>query len=416
MIATAWHVGASVLAPVAAGLLRRRAARGKEVPSRLAERRGIDATPRPPGTLVWVHAASVGEATSVLPVLEHLGRAATVLMTTGTVTSAQLVAVRAPGVLHRFAPWDVPRWVERFLDHWRPDAAAFVESELWPNTLAACARRGMRPLLFNARLSARSARGWAWAPGLARRTLGVFHAVHAQSPGDAARLLALGAPQVRSDGDLKFAAPPLPAEPGAVQALHALFAGRPTWLASSTHEGEEAVIREAAGLLRATCPGLLTVVAPRHPSRGPAAAAALGGAALRSRGEVPAGDFYVADTMGELGALYRAVPVVLMGKTLLPPGGGQNPLEPARLGCATAVGPHTANFATAVAALRGAGALTEVDGAAALAGWVGRMLAEPATRAAAGSAGQRVSRADEDLPGRLAGELLHLAGSGRDPV
>lgn len=405
--AVAWHAGASVLAPGAAGLLRRRAARGKEIAGRLPERRGIDPARRPPGPLVWIHAASVGEAISVLPVLEHLA-GATVLMTTGTVTSAQLVAQRAPGVIHRFAPWDVPRWVNRFLDHWRPDAAAFVESELWPNTLAACARRGVRLMLLNARLSARSARGWAWAPGLAARMLGAFDRIHAQSPDDAERLTALGARGVLADGDLKFAAAPLPAAPGEVETLQLLLGGRPAWLAASTHAGEEAVIREAAEQLASAHPGLVTAVAPRHPARGEQAAAALGGAPRRSRREQP-GQFYVADTMGELGAFYRAVPIVLMGKTLLPPGGGQNPLEPARLGCALAAGPLTGNFAAATAALAGAGALTTVPDAPALAAWVHRMLSDAPARDMAGRAALGVARADEDLPRRLAAELLDLA-------
>lgn len=409
--ALAWHAGASVLAPGAARVLRRRAAQGKEVPARLSERRGIDAQPRPPGRLVWIHAASVGEATSVLPLLDHLAGTA-VLMTTGTVTSAQLVATRAPGVIHRFAPWDVPRWVGRFLDHWRPDAAAFVESELWPNTLAACVRRGVRLMLLNARLSARSARGWSWAPGLAGRMLGAFEHIHAQSPGDAARLVALGARDVQADGDLKFAAPPLPAAPADLAALRDLVAGRPAWLAASTHDGEEAAVREAARALAARHPRLLTIVAPRHPARGEAAATALGGAPLRSRGQGPDAShpFYVADTMGELGLFYRVAPVVLMGKTLLPPGGGQNPLEPARLGCALAAGPHMGNFAAAAAMLAGAGAMATVADAGALAAWVDRMLSDPAARHEAGQAALHVARADEDLPRRLAVELLDLAG------
>ncbi len=409
--ALAWHASASVLAPGAAGLLRRRAAQGKEVAARLPERRGIDPQARPPGRLVWIHAASMGEATSVLPMLEHLAEAS-VLMTTGTVTSAQLVATRAPQVIHRFVPWDVPRWVNRFLDHWRPDAAAFVESELWPNTLAACARRGVRLMLLNARLSARSARGWSWAPGLAGRMLGSFDRIHAQSPGDAARLLALGARDVQADGDLKFAAPPLPAAAGDLAALRTLVGGRPVWLAASTHEGEEAVIGEAARALAVRHKRLLTIVAPRHPARGGAAAIALGGAPLRSRKQMPgrADLFYVADTMGELGLFYRVAPVVVMGKTLVPPGGGQNPLEPARLGCALAAGPHMGNFAVAAAALSGAGALATVADAGALAGWLDRMLSDPAALAEAGQAALHVARADEDLPCRLAAELLELAG------
>ena len=406
----AWRAGMTVLAPGVAGLLRHRARHGKEIEARLPERRGIDDAPRPPGRLVWIHAASMGEATSVLPLLEHL-RGATVLMTTGTVTAANLVAARAPGVLHRFVPWDVPRWVDRFLDHWRPDAAAFVESELWPNMLSACARRRVRLLLLNARLSVRSARRWGRAPGMAARMLRSFERIHAQSPGDAERLLALGARDVLADGDLKFAAPPLPAPPDDVDALRRQVGARPAWLAASTHGGEEEVVAEAARQLREAHPELLTVVAPRHPARGEAAATALGGAPRRSQGRTPqpANPFYVADTTGEMGVLFRALPVVLMGKSLLPPGGGQNPLEPARLGCALACGPHTANFAVATAALAGAGAVATVADAASLAGWVGRMLSDPGARHAAGQAALAVSRAHEDLPRRLAGELLAMA-------
>ena len=177
----AWAAAMAAAAPGVRLLLRVRAARGKEVLERLPERRGVDATPRPAGRLVWLHAASVGETMSILPVLPELAEGAqTILVTTGTVTSATLLGQRlgpelAGRVLHRFAPLDVPRWAARFLDHWRPDVAGFVESELWPNLLAACQARGIPTMLINARLSDRSLARWRRVPGLARQMLGGFH-------------------------------------------------------------------------------------------------------------------------------------------------------------------------------------------------------------------------------------------------
>ncbi|MBN8874866.1 MAG: 3-deoxy-D-manno-octulosonic acid transferase [Rhodospirillales bacterium] len=394
-------------------LLRRRADRGKEIADRLPERWGVDATKRPAGKLLWLHAASVGETVSILPVLAALPPEVTVLLTTGTVTSATLLAQRLPAleladrVIHRFAPLDVPGWATRFLDHWRPDAAAFVESELWPNQIRAAADRGIPLLLLNGRLSPRSAAGWARVPGFARSILGRFSAVRARGEEDAARFRALGAPNVSAPGDLKLAAPPLPADPTALAAMRAAFQERPTWLAASTHPGEEALIAAVHRQLAAAHPELITIVAPRHPERGPALAAELG-APLRSAGAPPAPGLWIADTLGELGLWYRLAPVTFVGRSLLPPGGGQNPLEPARLGCAIAVGPHTGNFAAHVAALREAGALTVVADPAALAGWAESMLADPTRRTRAGAAAARVADQHADLPRETAAALVAL--------
>ena len=406
MIGLAWHGTASVAAPAFRTLLRRRAARGKEVLERLPEREGREAMPRPPGRLLWLHAASVGESMSVLPVLQALqGRVDTLLVTTGTATSAALMA-RQPGVLHRFAPLDVPGWAARFLDHWRPDAAGFVESELWPNLLAACRARAVPLMLVNARMSERSARGWARAPGFAREVLQSFAAVQAQSAADAMRLQALGARNVSAPGNLKLAAPPLPVDEAELARLRGIVGSRPVWLAASTHPGEEAVAVAVHQALRAAHPGLLTAVAPRHPERG-AEVAALMGAPRRSQGGDPVGEAWVADTMGELGLLYRLAPVAFVGRSLLGQG-GQNPWEPAKLGCAIAVGPHTANFAEAVAALQAAGGLAVVDGAAALAAWVDAMLRDPARRGAMQGAAMRAASGQADLPRRTADALIGL--------
>ncbi len=396
-------------------MLRRRVVRGKEIAARLGEREGIDLTPRPAGRLVWLHAASMGESQSVLPVLHELVRAPglTVLMTTGTVTSSALLDREAPRfgagrVLHRFVPLDVPSWAARFLDHWRPDAAAFVESELWPNLLAACRRRGIPAMLVNGRMSARSLRGWRRAPRLAREVLSAFARVHPQSRADGERLEALGAHGVERPGNLKLAAPPLPADLAELQRLRQAMGPRPVWLAASTHPGEEAVAAQVHADLVPSFPGLLTIVAPRHPDRGAALAHSLQ-AARRGAGEnPPTGGIWIADTMGELGLLYRLAPVVFVGRSLPPAAGGQNPLEPARLGCAIAMGPNTANFADAVARLHAAGALTTVTDAPSLAAWVRTMLGDAGARTAAGVAAARAADGEAALPGRIAAALLAL--------
>ena len=246
-------------------------------------------------------------------------------------------------VIHQFVPLDVPAWAERFLAHWQPDAACFVESELWPNLLAACRRRSIPTALVNARLSTRSARSWARVPGLARSLLAGFAFISAQSTDDAARLRALGAPEVACWGNLKLAADPLPAEPSDIAELTPLLAGRPVWLAASTHPSDDDIVAAAQAALLPRHPDLLTVLAPRHPDRGEALAAQFD-APRRSRGQPPPiqGGAWIADTIGDMGLLYRCIPVVLMGKGFA--GGGQNPWEPAQLGCAIATGPDTSNF------------------------------------------------------------------------
>jgi 3-deoxy-D-manno-octulosonic-acid transferase len=293
-------VAATTAAPGLRLLLRVRQARGKEIPGRLPERRGIDATPRPPGRLIWLHAASVGETMSILPVLPPLAEAApTVLLTTCTVTSATLLAQRldpalAGRVLHRFAPLDVPAWVARFLDHWRPDAAGFVESELWPNLLAACRVRQVPAMLINGRLSERSLARWRRVPRLAQHVLGEFASVRPRSETDAERLRALGCSRMSEPGDLKLAAPPLPVDEMELRRLRELLTGRPVWFVASTHPGEETLILAAHRILAAEHPLLLTIIAPRHPERGTTIPAA----AYRSRGDgPPRKGVWVADTL-----------------------------------------------------------------------------------------------------------------------
>lgn len=418
-MSAAWHLAASLAAPALRWNLRRRVDRGKEEAPRLPEREGHGAA-RPEGRLLWLHAASVGESLSILPLIESLTErdaGLNILVTTGTVTSARLLPQRLPTalagrVMHRYAPLDVPGWVARFLDGWRPDAAGFVESELWPNTLAATHARGIPLALLNARISARTARRWGrWAPGFARELLGRFQLIMPRSAEDAARLLALGARDLAPPGDLKLAAPPLPADSAALAALRAAIGARPVLLAASTHPGEEAQVLEAADALRRERPALLTILAPRHPDRG----AELGPWPRRASGALPdAGPVYVADTIGEMGLLYRVADIGFIGGSLVPHG-GQNPMEAARLGCPLVFGPHMQNFGEATAGLLAVGGARQVPDSAALAVTVADMLTKKeATAAMARAAGEWVA-ANAALPGRMAEALLALMGKAGRP-
>ncbi len=388
------------LGPLIALCLRGRRRRGKEDPERFAERQGRASRPRPEGPLIWIHTASVGELTSALPLMRCLleQRAElTLLVTSGTVTSARLAADRLPPrAIHQFVPADRPDWVGRFLDHWRPDLALWVESELWPNLLGQSRARGIVTVLINARMSRRSFRRWQRLPGLIGPLLGGFALCLAQDQEQAERLRALGATKVEVSGSLKQAAEPLPAEAAELQRLRAATAGRPLWLAASTHDGEEAIAARVHGDLAAAPPGLLTIIVPRHPERGDELAAALtaGGLKLaqRSTGQriEPATEIYLADTLGELGLFYRLSEIVFVGGSLTPRG-CQNLLEPARLGAAVIHGPDVENFRVAAADLAAAGASTMVRDGGELGREVAALLIDAGLRERHAAAGLRVS-------------------------
>jgi len=359
--------------------LRRRMKRGKEDALRFAERLGTPGVPRPPGPLVWLHAASVGESLSLLPLVERLQGTVTVLMTTGTVTSAKLMAERLPkGAIHQYIPVDRPAFVRSFLDHWRPDLVLWAESDFWPNMLDAIRRRAIPAVLVQGRISQKSFAGWRRARGFIRRLLSSFALCLGQTPGDAERLAALGAKRADCVGNLKMAVPPLPVDEAELARLRDAVGARPLWLAASTHPGEETRLARVHAMLRPRFPGLLTIIVPRHPHRGPEIAAALG-ASVRSAGHSPEADLYVADTMGELGLFYRLSPIVFVGKSLdSAASGGQNPFEPACLGAAVLFGPHMGNFPEMAPSMLAAGAAEQVADEAALAEAVGRLLSDGA--------------------------------------
>jgi 3-deoxy-D-manno-octulosonic-acid transferase len=393
-------------------LLAKRLARGKEHPARLGERRSEPSLPRPHGPLVWVHCASVGEMLAVVPLIERLrARDFAVLVTSGTVTSAALAEHRLPdGAIHQFIPVDVPQFAGRFLDYWRPDLALFVESDLWPNLILGCSARKIPMILVNGRISERSFRRWRLIPRTGAALLSRFELCLAQSEAYAQRLSRLGAPRVSSTGNLKLDVPPPPADTAVLHRFNALIGLREVVAAASTHPGEETAMIAAHRTLRAKTPNLLTVIAPRHPERGPgiadSATAAGLSVGLRSRGDLPKRDVdvYIADTLGELGLIYRIAPIVFMGGSLVTHG-GQNPIEPIRLGAAVLHGPHVWNFAELYATLDQVHGAAPVADEAALTSKLGDWLADQSARNAAAKAG---AEAVEKLSGALERTLAAL--------
>lgn len=401
-------------APAIRRYVRARARNGKEDPNRMAERFGVPSAARPDGPLIWVHAASVGESLSMLSVIERLRAerpAINILITTGTVTSARILSDRLPAdVIHQFVPVDRVAWVRRFLNHWRPDLALWVESEFWPNMLVETHARGVPLILMNARMSAKSYRGWGRFSGIIRSLLGRFDLCMAQSDEEAEKLRTLGAARVDCPGNLKLAAAPLPFETDELAMLSTKVGERPVWLAASTHPGEEELIAAAHDRLAARRSDLLTVIVPRHAGRGPAIAEMLMAnghrAALRVPAEDVSGDtgFYIANSMGELGLFFRLCRIVFIGGSLVPHG-GQNPLEPARLGCAVLHGPHMENFPRIVDELTRSGACAAVSDPDDIAAEVDTLLADAALLQRRGSAGQAVAEQKSEILDSVFGSL-----------
>ena len=379
--------------PFASMILNHRLKRGKELAARVAERRGESSVARPKGPLVWMHAASVGEMLSILPLIDRIReRGVTVLVTAGTVTAAELAEQRLPaGVIHQFAPLDLPQFVARFLDHWRPNLGLFVESDLWPNLIMAGADRGIPLILVNGRVSERSFQRWRTVPRTIAALLSRFDLCLAQSAEDATRYAGLGAPRYVLTGNLKLDVPAPPAEPTKLWQLQAAIDTRLVIAAASTHPGEEIELVDVHRTLKHSFPGLLTILVPRHPERGAAIAGIARGAGLtfaqRSLGELPERDteIYIADTLGELGLVYRLAPIVFIGGSLVGHG-GQNPIEAAKLGAAILHGPHVWNFAEIYQSLddaRGAELVADQD---ALTNCLGVWLVNPTARKAAADA------------------------------
>ena len=391
-----------LLEPLAPRLLDARARQGKEDSVRVDERLGLTTVARPAGDLVWLHGVSVGETLSLLPVVERMRRQRpdlTVLVTSGTLTSAQLMASRLPaGVIHQFAPVDAPGAVAAFLDHWQPSLAVFVESELWPNLILEARRRGVKLVLASARITEKTVEGWRRFPGAAREILSAFDRILPQDETSAARLHSLGA---RIDGhvNLKLSGEAPPHDAAAFTRLSAAIGDRPVVVAASTHDGEEiAIVRALDKLADRLC----LILVPRHPARSADIATALTRDgyrfARRSQGHEPDRDtdLYLADTLGEMGLFLRLADVVVMGGSFSaalekPPVGGHNPLEPARLGKPAVTGPDMSNWAAVTDALVEAGGLAVVPAPWDLPAVLAPLLADAGAARAMGERGRRAA-------------------------
>ena len=381
---SAYRLATSLATPLIAAWLSRRVRRGKEDPTRLAERWGRATIPRPPGPLLWLHGASVGESLALLSLAERARVTRSdvaILATSGTRAAAEVLERRLPAnAIHRYVPVDTPAATRDFIRHWRPDLGVFVESEIWPNLLLEAKAGGARLALLSARLSDASVRRWARAPTSAKAVFGAFDLVLARDDDQAAKLALLGA---RRDGviDLKFGAAALPRDEAVIARFRAMER-RPIILAASTHQSEDALVLQAFGEVRR--PGALLIIAPRHPERGEAIArlAIRDGfkVATRSSGQAfETADILVADTVGELGTWYALADLALIGGSWRPGVGGHNPLEAARLGCAMVTGPYVASWPVydQLAALRA----TRLVAAADLAGVTALAWSEPAVLA-----------------------------------
>jgi 3-deoxy-D-manno-octulosonic-acid transferase len=370
-----YAAAADLIAPVAAGRAAAKLRAAGVDPKRIAERRGHASRPRPEGQLIWFHAASVGESLSVLRLIEHLGMmhpGLKFLITSGTATSAEIVAKRLPPrTQHQFAPLDARAYLRRFLDHWQPDAAVFVESELWPQMLRETARRGVPLALINARISASSARNWTRAAKTSRHILSHFTMIHCQDAQTAAFLVSLGRADAKQGTNLKSLSGALPFDADERARMQKLLKGRPLWLASSTHPGEDEIVLRAQKALLPNFPGLLLILVPRHPERASEievliAEAGLVGARRSIGGQLDGKtQVYMADTLGETGLWYALSPVTCLCGSFTPVG-GHNPFEPAHAGSAVLHGPLYANFAQVYAEMNAVGAAHEVADAPAL--------------------------------------------------
>lgn len=354
---------------------------------------------------IWVHAVSVGEALAAVPLVRTLQTRypdVPLLVTTTTPTGSERVrAAFGDGVLHVYAPYDVPGVVRRFLRRARPRLVVVMETELWPNLFHALDARNIPLLVVNARLSPRSAAGYRRLGGLTRSTIACVATIAAQSPADAERYASLGAgpAQLAITGNIKFDLPPTDALLTKGQALrHTLGEHRPVWIAASTHQGEEEQVLAAHRQLLVRRPDTLLILVPRHPERFDRVAALCQeqgfAVSRRSRGEpLQDAQVYVGDTMGELMQMYAAADVAFVGGSLVPTG-GHNLLEPAALGLLPVSGPRLFNFQQIAELLTAADGLTIVHDAAELASRVEQLLNDPVQRQAAGMRAQAVVEAN----------------------
>lgn len=355
--------------------INKRKENGKEDISRFHERMGRPQKPRKDGKLIWMHGASVGESLSMLPLINRLLEQypdLEIMVTTGTVTSADLMSKRLPErAFHQYIPIDHPSFVRRFLKHWHPDLVLWFESEFWPALLSGIKKRNIPLILINGRISNKSFKRWQQFDYISKELLGCFSLCLGQSEEDAYRLRVLGAKDSLCLGNIKYAGINPPVDENKLAEIKQQIGNRTTWAVSSTHNDEELRIAKILPALKKKFPDLLTFIAPRHPQRGAEIQTSLNNlglkTALRSAGEkiTKDTDVYIADTIGELGLWYTLCPIVFIGGSLIPHG-GQNFMEPSRFRDAVIVGPHMHNFTDAMNRAKKADAVIQVENTAQL--------------------------------------------------
>jgi 3-deoxy-D-manno-octulosonic-acid transferase len=326
--------------------------KGKEDAVRFNERLGINDWPRPRGELIWIHAASVGESLSIIPLLKKLDQdfeEVTILVTTGTVTSANLIKSKLPaGIIHQYIPIDARCSVKKFINHWQPNLAIFTESELWPNLIDITSKT-CPMILLNARISDNSFKNWSILSSLANSMLNKFSLLLPQSRIDQERLEALGANNICFLGNLKYSSPPLPVSEEQLEILKAMIGQRKILVAASTHKNEEEQFARIHLELKKYFPSLLTIIVPRHTTRSIEIESSFKEVGVNYSVRSDNGiitdqtDIYLADTMGELGMFYSLADIAFIGGSLIPQG-GHNPIEAAHFNCAIIMGEFIFNF------------------------------------------------------------------------
>lgn len=388
-----YKLATSIAKPIAPLIFKYRVNKGKEIQEREQERYGMSELKRPKGNLWWFHAASVGETNACLPIIKKLLNKhpeLSILLTTGTTTSAKLAANKLPTrAFHQFIPLDNKLFVKRFLAHWRPTLAAFVESEIWPNLIIETHARNIPLLLINGRMSKKSFKRWFKKPAMARPLFGRFDKVLAQGPIDERRFITLGAEDVINSGNIKIDAPALTYDETELQTLKSAIGDRPLFVAASTHPGEDELIADAHNIIAMDYPDFLTIIIPRHPNRAEEIRNSLTQhqrdnqgkpltIELRSENTKPSRgtNIYIADTIGEMGLFYSLTKTAFIGGSFVKHG-GQNPIEGLKLGTNIITGPHVENFAIAYFELFQRGGAIQVEDAKTLATKIVDLLKNP---------------------------------------
>lgn len=408
-----------LIVPFVARATTRKLMRADVTAYRAHERLGHATETRAEGTLIWFHAASVGESLSVLALIGRMGAVlpnAHFLITSGTATSATLIAQRMPPrCVHQFAPLDAPGPLKRFLKHWQPDAAIFVESELWPQMLRRTHATGASMALVNARMSERSIASWAKRPRLATYLFEVFDLILTQNDAMAEAMVRINAPapRVARGQNLKSFAGPLPQDEDLIFEARATLGHRPVWVAASTHAGEEQTILAAHKRLCETHPDLHLILVPRHPERGDEVLKLIAETGMeytrRSSGDLPGGAVYLADTLGELGNWFALSDIVFLGGSLLPIG-GHNPFEVAQSGATVLSGNHVFNFAETFSAMEAVGAARIVADSDDIAAQVDTLLRDKHTHDKAVAAAKTFSNAETAKLDTIAARLINALG------